>query len=236
MLQERGLNYSLDLLFALPGQTLIHLKRDLAEIATLSPPHVSAYCLTIPEHHPMNAGRPREEQQVDMFHLIEDHLVQHGLQKYEISNFAKPGFESRHNLTYWMDQDYWGLGVSSHSYRKQDPSPYGCRFFNPNSIAEYERQVQAASGSLENILPASQWEQLLATESLTDFCHTFLRTTTGLSKDALHHKFPFELLARLWPRLRQLENDCLLESSILGWRLTPTGQMLSNQVFSQLTF
>ncbi len=129
LLREYDLNYSFDLLFALPGQTLAGLQKDLNEVATFDPPHLSAYCLTVPEGHAMSVGRPPEGEQVEMFSTIETSLAKLGLRKYEISNFAKPGYESRHNLAYWNDSAYWGIGLSSHSY---NPEGFGSRFWNTN--------------------------------------------------------------------------------------------------------
>ena len=93
LLRRHDLNYSFDLLFALPGQTEAGLARDLDEVVDFAPPHLSAYCLTVPEGHPMARGRAPEDDQARMFDLIERRLAAIDLRKYEISNFARPGFE-----------------------------------------------------------------------------------------------------------------------------------------------
>lgn len=235
LLRKHGLNYSFDLLFALPGQTLSDLQADLEEVRTFEPPHLSAYCLTVPEGHPMSRGRPPEDEQIEMFGLIESALGQQGLLKYEISNFAKPGFESRHNGVYWSDQSYWGIGLSSHSYQRES-GLYGTRFWNPKSLKAYEAQLDRQGSSFANLLPEDQSETLLLHESLTDFSHIFLRTHQGLPKDAARIKFPPMIATALETRLSRLTHDGLLDFQDGHWRLSSRGQLISNKVFEELTF
>ena len=133
LLKRRQVNYSFDLLFALPTQTLEELRADVATAMNFSPSHLSAYCLTVPETHPMAIGRAPEDEQVKMFELIESELAKSGIYRYEISNFARPGFESKHNQLYWNDQPYWGLGTGAHSYFPQgsgNSGAWGMRFSN----------------------------------------------------------------------------------------------------------
>lgn len=238
LLAARGLNYSFDLLFALPGQTLVELELDLDEVLRYSPSHLSAYCLTVPEGHPMSQGRPLEDVQITMFESIEARLAAGGMRKYEISNFAKPGFESRHNLVYWTDRPYWGIGLSAHSYLPS-AGPWGTRFWNPKVVADYKFQVLASDPELPFLnatLPSDQKEALLTHESLTDFCHMNLRVADGIPLSALRNKYGSEQAEAVMVRLRRLELDGLVEISPFTARLTPTGQMLSNVVFAELLF
>ncbi len=228
LLKRYQLNYSFDLLFALPGQTLQDLKLDLEDVAEFAPNHLSAYCLTVPESHPMSLGRPPEDEQVTMFDCIEDSLARNGLLKYEISNFARPGFESRHNLAYWRDISYWGIGLSSHSYAR-DFGNYGMRFWNPKALPEYGGQI------LQPDLPPAQREALAEHESLTDFCHMSLRIKLGLFEGALRAKFP-RSIATVLPRLEKLVEQGLIAAIPTGWTLTQRGELLSNLVFGELTF
>jgi oxygen-independent coproporphyrinogen-3 oxidase len=229
ILKARNLNYSFDLLFALPDQSLGQLRADLEEVCEFQPPHLSAYCLTVPEGHPMSRGRAPEDEQVEMFHLIETQLGTIGLEKYEISNFARPGFESRHNLVYWNDQNYWGLGVSAHSYNR-DSGRFGERFWNSKDIRKYGEQ------SLFSEIPENQRERLQQHEAMTDFCHMFLRTKRGFSWAALRNKFNGSAAARIENEARKLITDGLLEVADERLRLTARGEMISNQVFERLTF
>lgn len=235
LLHKYNLNYSFDLLFALPSQTLRGLKLDLEEVASFAPPHLSAYCLTVPESHPMSMGRPPEDEQISMFELIESELLKVGLRKYEISNFAKPGSESRHNLAYWLDRSYWGIGLSSHSYSREH-LPHGLRFWNPKSLTVYGAQVASRAPSFPSLLPEDQYEKLFTHEALTDFAHMHLRTVRGLPLEALRKKWPAQIFDKLLPRLNKLVAQDLLAFENEHWSLTQKGQLISNRVFAELTF
>ncbi|MCX7978714.1 MAG: radical SAM family heme chaperone HemW, partial [Bdellovibrionaceae bacterium] len=117
LLQKYEVNFSFDLLFALPEQTFDDLLYDLKMAIDFAPSHISPYCLTLNDTHPLNKGRPLDDVQVEMFHLISETLTSAGYRRYEISNFCLPQRESRHNMLYWTDQEYWGVGLSAHSYR-----------------------------------------------------------------------------------------------------------------------
>jgi len=234
LLNSHDVNYSFDLLFALPGQTMAGLQADLDEVATFKPRHLSAYCLTVPEGHPMASNRPLEDEQIKMFDLIESELLKVNIKKYEISNFAQPGFESRHNQTYWNDQPYWGLGLSAHSYLPV--GPWGTRFWNPKTWPEYVAQAHlpfSAAKNLPESLPVGQKEQLDVHESLSDYCHMFLRTESGLNLSALRNKYGprSDLLA---PRLQRLLNRGFLTQTGDQISLSRHGQLLSNQVYAEL--
>jgi oxygen-independent coproporphyrinogen-3 oxidase len=114
-------NFSLDILYALPGQTLDQVAKDLDIALSYQPHHVSAYCLTLPQGHPMNQNRPEDDIQMSMLDLITERLNSNQWKQYEISNFSIPKFESRHNLLYWQDQAYWGIGLSAHSSFPKTP-------------------------------------------------------------------------------------------------------------------
>jgi len=129
-------NLSLDLMLAVPGQTPESLRRSLAEYACLGASHVSAYLLKIEEGTPYSRcadslGLPDEEKTADLYLLTCEELERYGFRQYEISNFAKKGRESRHNLKYWRDEPYLGFGPSAHSFFG------GKRFFQPRSLQEY---------------------------------------------------------------------------------------------------
>jgi oxygen-independent coproporphyrinogen-3 oxidase len=229
LFKDLRLNYSFDLLFALPGQTLEHVAADLTETLAFSPSHLSAYCLTVPDGHPMSLGRAPEDEQVAMFELIEQNLASAGILKYEISNFARPGFESRHNQAYWTNQDYWGLGLSSHSYLHK-PN-WGRRFWNAKSFEQYESQLSLAIDDL----PTEQIEHLEEHEALTDFFHISLRTRAGLKFKEFETKFS-QRQDLLQPRIARLLARNWLEPTTQGVRLTKAGELVSNQVFAELTF
>lgn len=235
LLQSKNVNYSFDLLFALPRQTLNDLENDLKIIRNYAPPHLSAYCLTVPSGHPMSFHRASEDHQLEMFQMIVDHLSLVQLSRYEISNFAKTGFESKHNLLYWQDQPYLGIGLSSHSYLKH-LDPWGQRFWNPSSIDKYKELIVAKPPHyLAHLKAISCSESLTAQESLFDFCHTALRLDSGLEKKLLFKKFKEPALSPMLARLRTLCEQKLVVETPEAWRLTASGLVVSNLVFEKLS-
>lgn len=238
ILARRSLNYTFDLLFALPGQTLEDLANDLEIVRGFSPNHLSAYCLTVPDGHPLARVRLPEGEQLEMFALMEHKLGEMGLARYEISNFARPGFESRHNMIYWTDEDYWGVGLGAHSYVK-GRAGWGQRFWNPNNIQQYLNKINelpSSVGSLTEGRHSDHYENLTENQSLTDFCHTFLRTTRGLSLRELEAKFGATRSQQLGEILRQLQAQGLVENPSTRWRLSSQGILVSNRVFEFCTF
>lgn len=236
LLRSRNLNFSFDILFALPGQTLDGLKKDVAIAIEQGAKHISPYCLTVPDGHPLSKGRAVDDEQVEMFEVIASELTTRGFQQYEISNFALPGYESRHNLLYWTDRPYWGIGLSAHSYAPEHK--WGARFWNINSINEYEKQVIAQTGRLLTLesFPSEQIEFLEKHQTLTDFCHTSLRLMKGLSIPDLRLKFDSDIVYKVESLAKPLADKGLLEKLNDHWRLTAQGIVLSNKVFEVFTF
>jgi len=239
LLKSFGVNFSFDILFALPTQTLDGLKRDLDEVVKLRPPHVSPYCLTVPEGHVLSTNRPLEDDQLKMFDLISSTLKSEGYEQYEISNFSLPGFHSRHNSLYWDDSEYWGIGLSAHSYTHQ--GAWGTRYWNPNSIGAYQAWIESQRGQQflkpADNLPETHFERLEKHQALTDFCHTSLRTMKGLSEEKLAQRFGTPASVAVLGQLRLFAEQNLVTRYGEGlWRLTDEGLVLSNQVFAGLTY
>lgn len=230
LLSKRNLNFNFDILFALPHQTIDQLEYDLNKVLEIKPKHVSPYCLTVPSGHPLSANRPSDLVQVEMFDLIEKMLGAHNYDRYEISNFAVPGFESKHNLLYWTDNEYWGLGLSSHSYSKKNS--WGRRFWNFSTLPSYISQVEK-----KHDFTSEQFEDLALHQSLTDFCHTSLRLSKGICLKDLESKFGNELKKFVELKLISLSKKNLVYFNDKGrWSLTKEGIVISNQVFLEFTF
>ncbi len=236
LLRDAQAAFTLDLLFALPSQTVEDVRVDVARAIAFDPTHLSAYCLTVPDHHPMAKGRADDDGQAAMFELIESELKAAGYRRYEISSYAKPGFESRHNHLYWTEGEYWGLGVSAHSFLKR--GEWGLRFWNPTALPAYEKQVTARTSdfSFEGTLPAHQHERLREHEALTDFCHVRLRMIQGMPENALRLKFGEASATLVLERLAAIERQGLVEKADSHWRLSTRGKLLTNMVFEKLTF
>lgn len=235
LLKSYGVNFSFDILFALPKQTLAGLKKDLEVVADYRPAHVSPYCLTVPEGHVLHPKMPHEDRQIEMFELIHLELLRLGYSRYEISNFCLPGFESRHNSLYWSDDEYLGLGLSAHSYLRKEK--WGVRFWNPRSLNDYEKliQTEVQSGQLHSYFSDFS-ETLEIHQSVTDFCHISLRTQKGLSNSRLQKKFGTQIAKLVGQQLDELATRAWVRSTGEGWSLTDEGVLLSNQVFAALTF
>lgn len=162
-------NLSLDLMLALPGSTGESLLRSVGFAAGLGPEHISAYLLKIEPGTPF-AGRqlalPDDDAAADQYLLMVEELAGRGFQQYEISNFARPGFESRHNLCYWRYGEYLGLGPAAHSFYE------GRRFYWPRDLAGYLK------GNLP--LPERPGAALTQAEALEEFAMLNLRLARGL--------------------------------------------------------
>lgn len=238
-LKEYHVNYSFDILFGLPHQTMDGLKKDLEEVIRFQPNHVSPYVLTVPESNPLSKNRPIEDEQIEMFELIRNTLIENGYHQYEISNFAKPGFESRHNQLYWNDSAYWGIGLSSHSYDPQI-GKFGRRYWNPRNIDEYINLYSQNPFEIKHCgdqLLLQDREDLEIHQSLTDYCHTFLRTLDGLKLDHVEKKYGKKVAEIVANELSTLVTRNWLQSPAPGqYRLTSEGILISNQVFAALTW
>lgn len=236
LLRKYNLNFSFDILFALPTQTLDELRHDVQIAIDLGSKHVSPYCLTVPEGHPLSKNRPLDNEQLEMFDIIQTELVKNSFLRYEISNYAHNGYESKHNMLYWTDHEYWGLGLSAHSYSKN--STWGSRFWNTNSYDIYAKQIESAGifNTLNNYSPQQQIEHLDKHQSLTDFCHTSLRLNSGLSLNKLLQKFDNKTLDAVKKISKPLFEQKLLTKTDNHYALTNAGIAISNQIFEKFTF
>ena len=235
LLKKYNLNFSFDLLFALPTQTVAELRNDVRIALQLGSKHISPYCLTVPEAHPLSKNRPLDTEQIEMFDIIHDELTKNNFSQYELSNYALRGFESKHNLLYWTDVEYWGLGLSAHSYSKQ--SAWGSRFWNQNSFELYSAQIQSESelASLHDYYNP-QIEVLEKHQSLTDFCYTSLRLNEGLSVEKLVRKFGPSTLEMVTKIAQPIIGRGLMQQENGHFRLTGPGLLISNQIFEKFAF
>ncbi|HXG49841.1 MAG TPA: radical SAM family heme chaperone HemW [candidate division Zixibacteria bacterium] len=225
-------NFSLDLIYAVPGQTLEELDSDLRVALSFRPPHLSAYNLTIEEgtpfHRELAAGRLRplgEEEEIEMADRIEQRLGEAGLLRYEISNYARPGFESRHNLNYWRGGDYLGLGAGAHSFARDGAhNAGGRRWWNEKSPARYIERV-AESG-----FAAAGTEESDPEKAAGEFVLSGLRLSAGISLTAFSARFGKNLL-ELRPEIPDWIDAGFMEVEGDRLRLTRRGLMVANSLF-----
>ena len=233
VVREAGFdNFSFDLIYANPGQTLAELEADLDEALKFHPPHLSAYNLTFEEgtpfHHEYRSGRMkplREDQEVAMAELIEAKLLRAGLCRYEVSNYAQPGRHSCHNVNYWHYGDYLGLGAGAHSYQRMSvKESSGRRWSNEKNPARYIVQINHANHAVV------EREEICFDKAAAEFLFLGLRMTDGISIETFTKRFgkpPVEF----YPKIRDWIDGNLLEEKQGFLRLTPRGLLLANSIF-----
>ena len=219
---------SLDLIYGLPGQTMDSWRATVEHALSLLPQHLSCYGLKVEEGTPL-ARRvaegevlPDDDQQADLYLWTVGRLERAGLPQYEISNFAKPGHESRHNLRYWLTQPYIGFGPGAHS-------DFGGRRYS--FVRDLEGYIR---GVLEggDVIDAS--ELIPQRERCGEYLMLRLRTTRGV--DALEYRNAYFMdFAPLEARLRKFAAQGWAEQTPEGrWRFTPRGFLVSNQLIGDL--
>ena len=221
-------NVSLDLIYGLPGQTMDSWKATVEHALSLIPQHLSCYGLKVEEGTPL-ARRvaegevlPDEDQQADLYLWTVGRLERAGLPQYEISNFAKPGYESRHNLRYWLTRPYIGFGPGAHS------DFGGRRYSFVRDLNAYIRGVLEGG----DIIDAS--ELIPQRERCGEYLMLRLRTTRGVDGQEYRNDY-FMDFAPLEARLREFAAQGWAEQTGEGrWRFTPRGFLVSNQLIGDL--
>ncbi|MGT2828088.1 radical SAM family heme chaperone HemW [Streptococcus himalayensis] len=176
-------NISIDLIYALPKQTMEQVQENVAKALSLDIPHMSLYSLILENHtvfmNRMRRGKlplPKEDLEAEMFEYIITELKKAGFDHYEISNFSKPGFESRHNLMYWDNAEYYGLGAGASGYVQ------GVRYKNHGPIRHYLEAVEAGNARITE-------EHLTLKEKMEEEMFLGLRKKSGVSKKRFEEKF-----------------------------------------------
>jgi oxygen-independent coproporphyrinogen-3 oxidase len=225
-------NFSLDLIYANPGQSLRDLEDDLDTALSFQPPHLSAYNLTIEEgtlfHHEYRSGRMTllsEEAEIAMAELIEQRLGDAGLQRYEISNYARPGFLSRHNVNYWQSGDYLGIGAGAHSHKRvARDGIYGRRWWNEKNPARYMNQIganrQAIADAEDSDLARAAGEYMFAG----------LRLIEGIRLNEFVRRFG-KNPSELYPEISGWLSEGLMEKRGDRLRLSQRGLRVANSIF-----
>lgn len=227
-------NLSLDLIHAIPGQSAADLEADLDEALSFDTEHISAYALTFEPGTPLTRDLERgrierlaNEEEAAMFERIHERLPGAGLPSYEISNFAKPGFEARHNQAYWRGIPYIGAGAGAHSFlpRPGDHEHPGRRWMNLREPAEY---IEAAS---RDGFAEAEAEELTPRQAMGEHIWLALRESRGLDTHAFETRFgPTPDAA--WPAASDLANDGLLVCDKRWWKLSPRGRLFADRVFA----
>ncbi|TMN21009.1 radical SAM family heme chaperone HemW [Lentibacillus cibarius] len=229
LLQRNGFyNISLDLIYALPSQTVEQFQQTLDEAIAFGLPHYSAYALQIEpktvfyqRYKKGKLHRPPQEDEVQMYEMLKDTMRKYGLNQYEISNFARPGFESRHNLTYWNNEHYYGFGAGAHGYLP------GVRTGNIRPLPAYMKQA------MENGKPILNAEEIGKREMIEEEMFLGLRKMSGVNRDLFREKFGFPYEALYGDVISMLVQKGLLINEGNNLRLTDQGVLFGNEVFEK---
>ena len=217
-------NISIDLIYALPGQTMEQVKENVAKAIGLDIPHMSLYSLILENHtvfmNRMRRGKlplPKEELEAEMFEYIIAELERAGFEHYEISNFSKHGFESRHNLMYWDNAEYYGIGAGASGYVN------GVRYKNHGPIRHYLSAVEEGNARITE-------EHLSQKEQMEEEMFLGLRKKSGVSMARFEEKFgrPFEGL--YGEIVRDLVQQGLMQIEDDRVRMTKRGLFLGDTV------
>lgn len=215
-------NLSMDLIYGLPGQTMQQWEDTLAAVIALAPEHISCYGLKLEPGTPLYDRRdserfPDDDAQADMYLYAVTVLAQNGYEQYEISNFAKPGFASRHNLKYWHMEEYAGFGPGAHS------DFGGVRYAYTKDLEGYIRGVRDHAPML------SESDRIPPLDRDTEWVMLGLRTTAGLDPKAFERRFRRRFTCFL-PFLDQCARAGYAVEEDGRWHLTPRGFLVSNQI------
>lgn len=218
-------NLSLDLIYGLPGQDLAGWKDTLERAAALEPEHLSCYGLKVEEGTPLwdmqeKMDLPDDDAQADMYLWTVERLGALGYEQYEISNFARPGRASRHNMKYWTLCEYAGFGPGAHSDLGD------VRYAYLRSLDTYCAGVEAGVSVLESN------EHIPSRERDIEYVMLGLRLTQGISRQEFENRYrlPFAPIQSVLERFRATGHAALAGER---WRLTPEGFLVSNQIIGQ---
>lgn len=231
MAREAGIaNVNVDLMFAIPGQTLAEWAADLATVVDLAPDHVSAYNLTYEDSTPFGARRRDgsivavpEEAEVAMFVRTAAVLSAHGYTQYEISNYARPGRACAHNLNYWRSGGYLGLGAGAHSF--SPAAGGGRRWSNEKHAGRYMDRIAAAGEARVTD------ESLRPEQARGEFVFLGLRCRDGFAEREFQHRFGAPFLCA-YPHAERFVRDGHLERVGERWQLTARGLVLADAIFA----
>ncbi len=226
IIKEVGIsNISIDLIFGFPKETLADWLFDINQAIKLDVQHVSAYSLMFEEgtklYHLLQKEKIEqisEELSVEMYDVLIDKLSEAGLAQYEISNFAKPGFESRHNSSYWNETPYLGVGPSAHSYN------LSTRSWNVSNVSQYVKSIS------KGILPLEE-EQIDEITRYNDLITTALRTKEGIHLNTLQEDYVQYLLEQSSEFIKE---GTIIKTSDNRLALTRKGYYISDAIMAEL--
>lgn len=221
-------NISIDLIYAIPGRSDEDWEKDINEAIALSPQHISSYSLTIEEKTVFGKWTKQGKMKpVDddvaarQLALLIDILERSNYEQYEVSNFSKPGFQSRHNSNYWKNRIYLGVGPSAHSYNGES------RQYNVSNNSMYLRSIQ------QEKVPSTV-EVLSREDKINEYLLTSLRTSWGADLKILREEYSWDIINKNWDYVQSLQTKGLIEIEDNILRLTRQGRFLADKIASDL--
>ncbi len=217
-------NISLDLMYGIPDQTLASFEESVDFVCSLHPEHISSYALKLEENTPLYKRRekldlPDDDLCADMYLMLNEKLKEYGYQRYEISNFAKPGFESRHNLRYWEGGDYLGVGVSAASL-------YGdVRYLQSSDMSSF------LSGKEPDTV-----ETLDEDGKKLEYIMLHLRLAKGVCKAEFKEKFGSDFDTEYQSRIKKYGDHGFAVNTEKNFYLTEKGLLVSNAIISDFIY
>ncbi|HIT93270.1 MAG TPA: radical SAM family heme chaperone HemW [Candidatus Stercorousia faecigallinarum] len=214
-------NISIDFIYGLPDQTLKGFENDLYKAVQLDIQHISLYGLKIDEgcyfekHTPVNL--PDDDMQAEMYLKAIEILTNNGFKHYEISNFCKEGYASRHNLNYWDNNTYYGFGVAAHGYEN------GIRYYNTSNLDEY----------INNPLTNKVSHKLTLQEQLEEEIFLGFRKNEGINIEKINKKFNIDFLKKYANTINKYISYKYLKETNTGFKLTNEGILISNTILSE---
>ncbi|MBS4222493.1 radical SAM family heme chaperone HemW [Lederbergia citrea] len=219
-------NISIDLIYALPGQTISDFQSTLNEALALDLPHYSSYSLIVEPktvfYNLMRKGKlslPGEDIEAEMYRLVMEEMEKKGLKQYEISNFSKPGFESLHNLVYWDNEEYFGFGAGAHGYVN------GVRYSNAGPLKKYMEPLTMGKR------PIFEQNTVAKKEKMEEEMFLGLRKSEGVNINRFRDKFSENLVDTFQGPIEQMTQRGLLCIEDDFIKLTKSGRFLGNEVF-----
>ncbi len=221
-------NISIDLIYAIPGQTEREWIENIRHAVALNPEHISAYNLTIEPQTVFGNWNKKgrlspmpDDHAAHQLELLIEVLGDAGYQQYEVSNFAKPGFESRHNSSYWQRRKYLGIGPSAHSYNGKS------RQFNIRNNHLYVKSLKEGNLPFEH-------EVLTRDDQVNEYLLTTLRTRWGADLEVMIHDYHYDLLEEQKDYINTLVSKELAVIEGHSLKLTPKGKMMADRISSDL--
>lgn len=219
-------NINIDLMYALPNQKKEDWMESLEKVVKLNPTHISAYSLILEEGTELFNMYERnefklldEDADIEMYEYTINYLKMHGYNQYEISNYAKEGFECKHNILYWKCENYLGLGVSASGYLNNT------RYNNISDLDEYNKLIHSGKKPIE-------WQEKLSIkDEIEESIFLGLRMNEGIKFKMFHEKYDFNFEEEYKNEINKLKNMNLIEIRDGVLKLTQKGREISNSIF-----